>query len=139
PPRELDFPVNIMINTVPKEAKLVSIPDESDKIAYGGYVINAAGCVHCHSQTDKGMKIAGTEFGGGMEFVQPGGTVRGANITMHKTYGIGTWTKEAFVQRFKYYADSIYKPEDLKPTDLNSPMPWTMYAGMKTSDLEAIY
>ena len=73
-----------------------------------------------------------------MEFRQPGGVIRSANITFDQT-GIGSWTKEAFVQRFKAYTDSSYKPAMLKPTDLNTPMPWTMYGGMEKDDLEAIY
>lgn len=139
PIRELDFPVNILLNTKPKEPEFTTLPNEIDKIAYGGYVINAAGCVHCHSQTEKGAYIVGTEYGGGMEFVQSAGVLRGPNITMHKTKGIGSWTKEAFVQRFKHYADSNYKAPQISPSDWNTPMPWTMYAGMKVSDLEAIY
>ena len=139
PPRELDFPVNLLVNLSPREASFMSLPMESDRIAYGAYLINAAGCVHCHSQRDKGELIKGTEYGGGMEFKQPAGIVRGPNITMHKTNGIGSWTKEIFVQRFKHYADVAGQQQKLKPTDWNSPMPWTMYAGMKVTDLEAIY
>ena len=139
PERELDFPVNILVNISPKIASLTEIPSPSDSVAYGAYVINAAGCVHCHSQTDKGALVKGTEYGGGMEFQQPAGIVRGPNITMHKTNGIGSWTKETFVNRFKHYVDSTYAAEKLKATDWNTPMPWTMYGGMKVSDLEAIY
>ncbi|MCA5004775.1 c-type cytochrome [Sphingobacterium bovistauri] len=137
--RKLDFPVSLLVNTMPAKANLATIPSESDQVAYGGYLINAAGCVHCHSQTDKGALIKGTEFGGGMEFIQPAGIVRGANITMHKSKGIGSWTMETFVQRFKQYVDSSYKAQELSPNDWNTPMPWIMYAGMKNSDLEAIY
>lgn len=137
--RVLDFPVNILVNTMPKKSSFTKIPDESDKISYGAYLINAAGCVHCHSQTEKGSAIKGTEFGGGMEFVQPAGIVRGANITMHKINGIGNWTKDAFIQRFKHYIDSNFVFPKLTPKDLNTPMPWYMYAGMRESDLEAIY
>lgn len=139
PKRQLDFPVNILMNLSPKEAALTTIPQESDRVAYGGYLINAAGCVHCYSQTEKGSMIKGTEYGGGMEFKQAAGIVRGPNITMDKSSGIGTWSKETFVARFKHYADTSYTPVQLKPTDWNTPMPWTMYAGMKVEDIEAIY
>jgi mono/diheme cytochrome c family protein len=138
PKSEADFPVNFLINTMPKKANFQLKPSETDRVAYGKYIANVAGCVDCHSQTDKGKNIEGTEFGGGMEFKQPGGVLRSANITFDKT-GIGHWTKEAFVQRFKAYADTSYKPAALKPGDLNTPMPWGMYAGMKATDLEAIY
>lgn len=137
--RELDFPVNFLVNTMPKEAQPVAKPEQSDKIAYGAYLVNTAGCVDCHSKTEKGNIIKGSEFGGGMEFRQPAGTVRSPNITPHTTTGIGNWTKEIFVQRFKQYTDSSHKPQKLTLRDLNSPMPWYMYAGMKEADLEAIF
>jgi len=139
PAPALDFPVNVLVNTMPSPAQFVTKPDTSDILAYGKYMINAASCVECHSQTDKGAKIPGTEFGGGMEFKSPVGTVRSANITPDQETGIGKWSKEAFVNRFKVYADSNYKLAPVSPTELNSPMPWHMYAGMKKYDLEAIH
>ena len=114
------------------------MPAKSDNVAYGKYLVNVAGCVDCHSKTDKGQIIEGTEFGGGMEFKQPAGVLRSANITFDNT-GIGSWTKEAFVKRFKTYTDSAYVPVVVKPNEFNTPMPWVMYAGMEQSDLEAIY
>ncbi len=137
--RELDFPLNFIVNTMPMEAALKPKPDENNRLAYGAYLVNTAGCVDCHSKTDKGAVIKGSEFGGGMEFRQLAGTVRSANITPHKETGIGYWTQEAFVQRFKQYADSSYRSPVFTPDDLNSPMPWHMYAGMKEADLEAIF
>ncbi|MCK7555914.1 c-type cytochrome [Chitinophaga sedimenti] len=139
PRSKADFPVNVLINTMPAKAAFTKRPAESDQVAYGKYLINASGCVDCHSQTDKGKVIPGTEFGGGMEFAQPAGIVRSPNITFDKANGIGSWSKDMFVQRFKMYTDSGYAPRQLKPGELNTPMPWSMYAGMKTSDLEAIY
>jgi mono/diheme cytochrome c family protein len=139
PATELDFPVNLINNTLPKQASFQTIPSETDTVKYGGYLVNAAGCVDCHSKSDKGKIIEGSEFGGGMEFKFPSGTITTPNITMHKTNGIGSWAKETFVQRFKMFADSNYKPRNVGRTVDNTPMPWTMYAGMKTADLEAIY
>ncbi|MHA4844176.1 c-type cytochrome [Flavitalea antarctica] len=133
-----DFPVNFLINTMPEPAAFQPKPDKSDNVAYGKYLVNVAGCVDCHSQTDKGQIIEGTEFGGGMEFKQPAGILRSANITFDNT-GIGSWTKEAFVKRFKTYTDSAYVPVVVKSGEVNTPMPWGMYGGMEQSDLEAIY
>lgn len=139
PVSQADFPVNFIINTMPAKAQFTAIPDTNDQLAYGKYLINATGCVDCHSQTDKGKVIPGTEFGGGMEFHQPAGILRSPNITFDAETGIGAWTKESFVQRFKMYTDSSYLLRAMKRSDLNTPMPWTMFAGMKTKDLEAIY
>ncbi len=137
--RELDFPLNFLVNTMPREAQPKPKPNENNRLAYGAYLVNAAGCVDCHSKTDKGSIVKGSEFGGGMEFKQPAGIVRSPNITPDKETGIENWTEETFVQSFKIYADSSYKSPEYTPDDLNSPMPWHMYSGMKKEDLEAIY
>jgi len=137
--RELDFPLNFIVNTMPKKAQPEPKPEESNFLAYGAYLVNAAGCMHCHSKTDKGIIIEGSAFGGGMEFRQPAGIVRSPNITPDKETGIGHWTKDMFVQRFKGYADSSYTSIKYTISDLNSPMPWYMYSGMKKEDLGAIY
>ncbi|WP_439558754.1 c-type cytochrome [Dyadobacter sp.] len=139
PESEADFPVNFLINTMPQKAAFTKRPAETDQVAYGKYLITATGCVDCHSKTEKGSVVPGTEFGGGMEFSSPNGVVRSPNITMHKETGIGNWTKEAFVARFKAYTDSAYVAPKLAPDELNSPMPWTMYGGMKEQDLSAIF
>ncbi|SMC87095.1 c-type cytochrome [Pedobacter nyackensis] len=136
---ELNFPVNLINKTTPKKADFQKIPAMQDTVKYGAYLVNAAGCVECHSKMDKGAIIAGTEFGGGMEFKQPAGIIRSTNITMHKTNGLGGWTKEMFVKKFKVYADSSIKLPAIAKGELNTPMPWTMYAGMTKNDLEAVY
>ncbi|WAC13278.1 c-type cytochrome [Dyadobacter pollutisoli] len=139
PAPEKDFPVNILINTMPSKANLQPKPAESDVLATGKYMTRASGCVECHSMREKGKIVAGTEFGGGMEFVFPSGIVRSANITPDKTTGIGLWTEDAFVKKFKMYADSGYVPHKVGPTEMNTTMPWMMYAGMKEQDLRAIF
>ena len=139
PKTSLDFPVNLINNTSPKAATFSKLPDENNTLHYGEYLVNAAGCVECHSIREKGAIVEGTEFGGGMEFIEPAGIIRSSNITMNKENGIGNYSKEDFVRRFKGYTDSSYKLQKLTEQDLNTPMPWMMYGGMKTSDLEAIY
>ena len=138
PLSEPDFPVNFLINTMPRKASFTVIPKQTDIIQYGGYLVNAAGCIDCHSQMDKGSIVAGTEFGGGMEFKFPQGIVRSPNITNDKETGIGSWTKDAFVKHFQDYGSPDYQPPKVGE-GMNTPMPWIMYGGMKKSDLEAIY
>lgn len=134
-----DFPVNFIINTMPHKANFGKMPAETDTVKYGGYLVNAAGCVDCHSKTDHGSIIAGTEFGGGMEFRFPNGITRSANITADRITGIGAWNKQMFIQRFKIYEGKANAAARLGPKELNTPMPWYMYSGMKASDLGAIY
>ncbi|MCF0068841.1 cytochrome c [Dyadobacter sp. CY261] len=136
---EADFPVSILINTMPAKPNFTTRPAETDVVEYGRYMANAAGCVECHSKREKGTKVPGSEYGGGMEFPMPNGVTTSANITPDKTNGIGSWTADAFVKRFKAYADSTYKPHKIGPKDMNTAMPWMMYAGMKETDLRAIF
>jgi mono/diheme cytochrome c family protein len=134
-----DFPINFLIHTMPVKGTPGKCPPPADQVNYGRYLVNASGCVECHSRQENGQVVAGTEFGGGMEFRQPGGIMRSPNITPDMETGIGSWSSEAFVKRFKAYTDSNYRSEVYTPEDLNSPMPWTMYAGMTEQDLAAIY
>jgi len=138
---EADFPVSILINTMPKAASFTQRPPESDKIAYGGYLVNMAACGECHTKRDKGKPVEGMEFAGGMEFMMPTfGTVTSVNLTPDKETGIGGWTEESFVNMFRQFSkDSGYVVPKAKPGALNTPMPWTMYGNMKVDDLKAIY
>lgn len=140
PESKPDFPMNFIINTIPTKAQFTKKPSEENALAYGEYLFNAAACAECHTKSDKGKKIAGMELAGGFEFPLPsGGKVISANITPDKETGIGNWTEEAFVKRFKMYADSSYRPTKITKGNFNSLMPWMMYAKMKESDLIAIF
>src|SRR6187431_2121359 len=59
PESKADFPMNFIINTLPKEPHFSNKPSESDAVAYGGYLFNAASCSECHSKQDKGKPIEG--------------------------------------------------------------------------------
>ena len=140
PVHQLDFPLNILVNTMPSKAAMEKKPDSNNITAYGKYLVLMAGCAECHSKVEKGTVVAGTEFGGGRTFDFPNGTVVTApNITFDKTTGIGNWDRNLFIRKFKQYTDSGYTPRQLAPADFNTPMPWLMYSGMKNSDLAAIY
>jgi hypothetical protein len=137
-----DFPMSIIINTIPQKADFQPKPDTTDQLAYGAYLANASGCVECHTQVNQGRIIKELSFGGGRSFQLPDGTgavVTSSNITPDNETGIGKWSREEFLARFKQYADSSYVPPTVKPGEFNSIMPWIMYAHMKTSDLSAIY
>jgi len=135
-----DFPMSIIINTIPQKAQPGKRPEESNTLAYGAYMINACACIECHTPVNHGQIIPELAFSGGREFLLPtGGTVRSANITFSTETGIGNWSREAFIKRFKTYADSGYKPQTVVKNEFNTIMPWTMYAGMTPEDLGAIY
>ncbi len=140
PASVIDFPVNIIMRTVPVPAQPVERPSLGDA-NYGEYMINASACMECHTKTEKGKKI-GEPFAGGFEFNFPSGAVvRSANITPHPADGIGAWDKATFIKRFKSYADSTYAPQpiDWNKADFQTVMPWLMYSTMSEQDLGAIY
>jgi hypothetical protein len=135
-----DFPMSLIINTIPQKANFTKRPPASDVLATGKYVANAAGCIECHTKFDKGKLIEGTEFGGGREFPFPDGSkVRSGNISPDVETGIGSWSKDQFISLFHSRSDSTTLNTKLKPGDFNTIMPWTMYGKMTDQDLEAIY
>jgi hypothetical protein len=140
PESSADFPVNFILHTMPKDATPQSRPSKDNKIEYGKYMTNASGCRECHTQAERGQIIPELEYSGGREFSFPDGSVcRSANITPDKETGIGAWTPELFVRRFKMFKDSTYVLPSVAKGEFNSYMPWTMYAGMEEEDLEAIF
>jgi mono/diheme cytochrome c family protein len=140
PDSQHDFPFNFIVNTIPQKAQPQKRPEKTDLLAYGAYMTNASGCIECHTPVDKGQIIKDLAFSGGRDFAFPDGSVlRSANISPDKDTGIGAWTEDMFVQRFKMYADSAYEIPTVAPGEFNSIMPWTMYAQMDRDDLVAIY
>ncbi|MDN3669586.1 cytochrome C [Echinicola jeungdonensis] len=138
PKSEVDFPVNFILRTMPSPADPQTRPEEKDIIKYGEYLVNAAACGDCHTKFEKG-EFTGPFLAGGREFMFPNGTViRTPNLTKDKT-GLGNWSKQQFVARFKSYDPATYKPNKINQGEFQTIMPWIMYAGMKESDLGAIY
>lgn len=140
PDSKADFPVNFIIHTIPTKGTPQTRPSKEDKIEYGKYLTNASGCRECHTKDKQGQIIEELAFSGGREFKFPDGSAcRSANLTPDKETGIGSWTSELFVMKFKMYQDSTYQVPDVAPGEFNTIMPWTMYAGMEREDLEAIF
>ena len=138
PKRSLAFPMNFIVNTIPVKATFSQKPSRSDTINYGAYLVNAAACIECHTPVKKGQIIPELAFSGGRDFHMPNGIVNSANITSDKATGIGGWSAEQFVARFKAYTDPANSPS-IGPKSVNTIMPWTMLGGMDTSDLRSIY
>jgi len=138
PKSTLNFPLNILVHTMPQKAALGIMPSPADTIKYGAYMANASGCKECHSQDNNGKLIAGLEFAGGHEYTVNGHAVHSANITPDKATGIGNWSEAAFVERFKSFADPT-KATNVSASGFQTIMPWYGYSGMSETDLKAIY
>jgi len=140
PESKSDFPMSFIINTIPKEPALTTRPSKTDKIKYGEYLTTMASCIDCHTTAEKGKYNMDMFMAGGMETKFPtGGTLMSANISPHKETGIGSWTENQFIQRFKSYEDSVYTPPAVNPNTFTTIMPWLMYSGMTDEDLSAIF
>lgn len=124
--------------TIPQQAmppaKGAPAPSPSDKVAYGGYIVNAlAHCFECHTPfTPEGMPDMTKLGAGGFEIVLgPDITVMTANITPDPETGIGSWSD-----------DDIKKAitEGVRPngTKLAPPMPYSNFHNMTAEDLDAV-
>ncbi|HVW91808.1 MAG TPA: c-type cytochrome [Devosia sp.] len=110
-------------------------PSAEDKVAYGGYLVNAvAHCFECHTTPDEhGVPDVAHHLGaGGFKIaLAPGMDVMTPNITSDKETGIGNWT-----------AADIKKAltDGVTPTGqhLSPPMPFPWFKNMTDQDLDAI-
>ena len=103
-------------------------------------MLRSALCSDCHTPIDEqGTPLPGRDFAGGMLITETGYRVHSANITPDADTGIGAWTEQQFIDKFKGFENT--PPATLSEAEKrqNSPMPWTMYAGMTREDLAAIY
>ena len=140
PKSDPDFPMNLILRTMPATPTAKAEPVLDDQVSKGKYLFTVASCAECHTPTDKGKPIEGKYLAGGSEFQLPTGAVlRTANITPDPETGIGKWSEAAFVNLFKQHLEPEEAARKLGPNDFNSIMPWVMYAGMKEEDLRAIY
>lgn len=136
PASKSDFPMSIIIHIIPSKPEFSTKPAETDRVGYGKYLVDMAGCIECHTPSNKGQIIESEAFSGGRLFPLPNGTsVISTNITPDES-GIGTWSEEKFFETFKKHEG---KRVPLQPGQNQTIMPWTGYAGMTREDLAAIY
>ncbi len=141
PESTYDFPLNLIVPTIPEDQKPMKRPDAEDTLKYGEYLFTIAACADCHTPMEKGKPIEGKHLAGGFEFRSPltGDIVRSANITQDHETGIGLWTEEMFLTKFKTYRDSLWRNKEVKAGEFNTAMPWLLFAGMEDGDIKAIY
>ena len=138
--RRLNFPLNIIVNTIPQKWESPDCPDSNNELAYGKYLTEIAFCASCHTPTSGGKADPSRYFSGGREFIVPGvvGKVRSSNLTPHET-GLGAWSRARFIGRFKAFEQPEVFSQPLPVGSFNTEMPWHMYAGLSEADLGAIY
>ena len=112
-----------------------------DLVARGAYLMAASGCADCHTPIDEqGAPLPGRDFAGGMVFSPNGvGLVRSANLTPDADTGIGGWTEQQFVDKFRAFRGVPARRLEGAERQQQTEMPWLDYAGMTDDDLAAIY
>lgn len=139
PDHRLDFPLNLIVNSIPREAELRTV-NRADPVEYGEYLSKIGGCTWCHSPINATQQaIPAQLLAGGHEFPMGDYVVRASNISPDPETGIGNWTLEQFIARFREYQGEAGRTIPLGEDGRNSLMPWTMYADMRDEDLAAIY
>jgi mono/diheme cytochrome c family protein len=138
PRSEVDFPVSVLIKDVPRPAGKVPPPNRADRPAYGGYLVNLAGCAGCHTRSEGG-KPTGPAFAGGERFAFPGALVVSANITPDPQTGIGRWKEADFVDKFHQYREYAWKGSPAAGPENFTLMPWLEFSQLDAGDLGAIY
>jgi mono/diheme cytochrome c family protein len=109
-------------------------PPASDKVAYGGYIVNAlAHCFECHTPfTPEGVPDMTKIGAGGFSItLGPDMVVVTANITSDAETGIGNWSDDDIK---KAITDGV-RPDG---THLAPPMPYGFFKTMTAEDLDAV-
>ena len=99
-------------------------PSSPDPAARGAYILRAAGCASCHTDSANG----GAFLAGGRYLSSPWGAIAVPNITPDRETGIGGWSDEDFVRALrdgKSPAGRTYYPA----------FPYTAYTGMRRDDM----
>jgi mono/diheme cytochrome c family protein len=111
--------------------------DKTDPVSRGEYIAVIAGCRFCHTPADERMQaLPGMDFGGGLGMFANGRKVYSANISPDPETGIGRWSVEDFIARFKAYAGARIPVSDVGYQTQHA---WTEYARLTESDLADIY
>ena len=144
PERDLKYAmVRDIGNIFPAKPVLRKTTPQPGDDDYGAYLVTLASCRWCHTPTDAGgWPIAGRDYSGGTGFAVPppgGGTVYAPNITPDVSTGIGSWTKEVFIARFRGTTPEAVRKSAIAPGTFNTLMAWPAYSGMTEEDLGAIY
>ena len=137
---KLDFPVSFFSRLAPQPVGgVVQAPPKTNRLGYGKYVATVGGCIVCHTRMDKGKTVDGMEFAGGVEFTVGPWFVRSANISPDPDTGIGKWSEDKFVAKFKGNANLMFESAPKTVQANFTIMPWMAYSQLEDEDLRAIY
>ena len=116
----------------------VAEPDQSDRVAYGKYLVTVGHCDGCHSPADEqGNNLPGLDFSGGVPLTGAWGpdpkkviTVASLNLTPDPS-GIGYFDEKMFIE--------VIRTGSVKARPLANIMPWAFFRNLSDDDLKAIF
>jgi mono/diheme cytochrome c family protein len=128
---ELDFPVGMMIRTLPQplEGTAPGLPPAG--IERGRALLKVMLCGECHTpRDDRGNPVAGKELAGGSPSTGPWGIVYAANITSHPATGIGAYSNDDLKRVFKEGKNRAGRELWV--------MPWSVTRNLTDADIDAL-
>jgi mono/diheme cytochrome c family protein len=128
---QLDFPVGMMIRTVPQplEGTPAGLPPAG--VERGRAMLKLMLCGECHTPRDnRGNPIPGKDLVGGNPFKGPWGTVYSANITSHPSAGIGAYGNDDLKRVFREGRNRAGRELWV--------MPWSITKNLTEADLDAL-
>lgn len=133
-----DFPMNFTINTIPHKHAFSQKPAKENTVLYGKCLVTTAACMDCHSPVSKGKVNTEKALSGGRAFELSVALYARPILHQIRRLVSATGQKICLSLSLKH----INSPKNLvsaKPGDYNTLMPWSMYAGMDTTELKKTY
>ena len=131
------FLCRVAFKPLPYPQTTINSPSPVDEVSYGKYLATAKyDCFSCHSASFEKVDVMQPEnsegyMGGGNPLKDiKGQPVFSSNLTMDKTTGIGTWTKEEFIKSVK---------TNVTPDGKSLRYPMTPYALLTDEEVGAIW
>jgi len=128
---ELDFPVGMMIRTVPTPLDRPPAGLPAAGIERGRAMLRLMLCGECHTPRDeRGNIVAGKDLAGGSAFKGPWGVVYAANITSHPSAGVGAYSNDDLKRVFREGKNRAGRELWI--------MPWSITRNLTDADLDAL-
>lgn len=127
---ELDFPVNVMVRTIPQPLTEKPKGLGAPGVERGQALMKVMLCNECHTPRDKGQPKPGLDLAGGTPFPGPWGTVYASNITSHPSAGLGAYSNDDLVRVFREGKNRSGRPLWV--------MPWSATRNLTDEDLIAL-
>ncbi len=139
PRSKLNFPVNVLIKGAPQPVSSAPLPDRNNRLEYGKYLVTVGACAGCHTQEDGGKLNKDMLFAGGREFRIGPYLVNSANITFDPETGLGSWSEERLIAKFKGFRSFDGGSAPAASQANFGIMPWIGMSRLHEDDLRAMY